>query len=166
MAVVGSPFVRARIVLLAAVVALAPVACGSDDPDQADGTTTTAPGGAEAPSVGSGADEVEMPDLSAETFKDQSGRAEVVVDARDNTFRAAYIEVDPGTTITFRNVGRTEHDVYPVVEDAFTPITAEMLQPKDKSEITFDEPGEYPYYCTLHGTTTKGMVGAVRVLGE
>jgi plastocyanin len=53
------------------------------------------------------------------------------------------------------------------VEDgAFEPIEIADLQPGDASSITFDEPGEYPYYCSLHGTTTKGMVGAIRVLGE
>ena len=30
--------------------------------------------------------------------------------------------------------------------------------------MVFDEPGEYPYYCTLHGTETAGMVGTIRVV--
>lgn len=145
---------------MVALLALAPVACGSDDDDTSATTTTTiAPGG-------TGDGDVEMPDLTDETFKDLTGRSEVVIDARDNTFRDAYIEVDPGTTITFRNVGRTEHDVYPVVDGAFPAIPADALEPGDRGTVTFDESGEFAYYCTLHGTTTRGMVGAVRVLGE
>ena len=39
------------------------------------------------------------------------------------------------------------------------------LPPDAVATLTLDEPGDYAYYCTLHGTTTKGMVGAIRVVG-
>jgi plastocyanin len=29
----------------------------------------------------------------------------------------------------------------------------------------FTEPGEYPYYCTAHGTKTRGMIGKIVVTG-
>ena len=29
---------------------------------------------------------------------------------------------------------------------------------------TFNAPGYYRYYCSLHGSPTKGMVGAIRVV--
>ncbi len=34
----------------------------------------------------------------------------------------------------------------------------------DPVRSAFDEPGEYAYYCTLHGTETAGMVGTIRVV--
>jgi plastocyanin len=30
----------------------------------------------------------------------------------------------------------------------------------------FTEPGEYPYHCTIHGTTTVGMIGTVVVTDQ
>jgi plastocyanin len=107
-----------------------------------------------------------IPDLAAIEFDDETGATEVAIVARDNAFLPQYIEIDPGTTVVFTNRGRVDHNVLPVVEGAFTPIEIEDLEPGEVASITFDEPGEYPYYCSLHGTTTRGMVGAIRVLGE
>lgn len=104
-------------------------------------------------------------DLSEASFTDLTDETDVVVDARDNAFRDDYIEVRAGSTVTFRNIGRTDHNVLPVEDEAFTPIEAEDLQPGDDGSVTFDEAGEFPYYCSLHGTTTAGMMGAVRVVG-
>jgi plastocyanin len=103
-------------------------------------------------------------DLSDKTFTNLTSSAEVEVQARDNVFAPAYIEVSRGTTITFANDGRNPHNVLPVDDRAFPPIEAEDLQPEDTGTVTFDQPGDYPYYCSLHGTTTRGMVGAVRVV--
>jgi plastocyanin len=30
-------------------------------------------------------------------------------------------------------------------------------------ELTFDTPGEYPYFCALHGSPTMGMRGTITV---
>jgi plastocyanin len=106
----------------------------------------------------------EGPDQSGAAFADATGLAAVEVEVRDNTFDEQFLEVTAGTTITFANVGRTEHNVYPVADGAFAPIDATELGPDDSRAITFEEPGEVPYYCTLHGTTTKGMVGTIRVV--
>ena len=103
-------------------------------------------------------------DLSAVEFHDASDLAEVEVDVRDNTFDEQYLEVKAGATITFKNVGRTEHNVYPVVDGTFSPIDATELEPDETGSVTLDDPGEVSYYCTLHGTTTKGMMGVIRVV--
>ena len=107
---------------------------------------------------------VDGPDVPAADFRDARELAQVEVDVRDNTFDEQYLEVTAGTTVTFRNVGRTEHNVYPVADGTFSPIDATDLEPDETGAITFDEPGDVAYYCTLHGTTTKGMVGAIRVV--
>jgi len=103
-------------------------------------------------------------DLRDKPFEDRTGSSTVEVDAVDNAFRPAYITVRAGTTVTFINRGRNQHNVLPVVEGAFDPIEVDELEPGASQSITFDEPGDVPYYCSLHGTTTKGMVGAVRVV--
>ncbi len=126
-------------------------ACGDDsDQDAGSGATTTSP-----------AEEV---DLSKAKFDDRSAEAKPEVDAVDNLFKPPYIIVKAGTTVTFRNDGRNSHNVFPAVEGAFEPLETDAFEPGTDATITFDEAGDYPYYCTLHGTTTKGMVGAVRVV--
>ncbi len=84
------------------------------------------------------------------------------VQSLDNTFRAPDIQVEPGTTVTWTNDGRNEHDVLPVEGDAWG-VEVESFQPGDAYEHTFTEPGVYDYYCSIHGTTSAGMVGSVTV---
>jgi plastocyanin len=103
-------------------------------------------------------------DLADADFDDLTAEAAPEVDAVDNLFKPPYITVKAGTTVTFRNDGRNSHNVYPATEGAFEPLDTESFEPGTESTITFDEAGDYAYYCTLHGTTTKGMVGAIRVV--
>jgi plastocyanin len=146
---------RSRRTLLAALLLATTgslVACGDGEPAASPSTT-------EAPAAAA-----DGPDLSAEEFEDLTGETEVRITVRDNTYDAKYFEVTAGTTITYENRGRVEHNLLPVTPGAFASIEAEDLQAGDAQTLTFDEPGEYAYYCSLHGTKTKGMVGAVRVL--
>ncbi|MGI9579084.1 MAG: cupredoxin domain-containing protein [Microthrixaceae bacterium] len=107
----------------------------------------------------------EAKDLMNEAdITDETGSDDVVVIARDNVFVDEYIEVKAGTTVTFENTGETVHNVLPVEEGAFTPIEADEFDPDDVGTVTFDEVGDVPYYCSLHGTKTKGMIGGVRVV--
>ena len=146
---------RSRIFALTAsltfVVGLA--ACGSGEPAE--------PAASPSDSTAASADV----DLSGKDFKDQSTESAVTVQARDNNFVAPYIEVKAGTAITFTNRGRNQHDVVPVKAGAFPEIPVDAFDPGQSKTLTFDEPGDYPYYCTLHGNKTKGMVGAIRVIG-
>jgi plastocyanin len=84
------------------------------------------------------------------------------VQALDNTFRPETIEVAVGDEVVFDNVGRNEHNVVPVDGDAWGVETAGFA-PGDTYSHVFTEPGEYPYYCSLHGTATAGMIGRVVV---
>ena len=146
---------RTKALLVLATTLLA-VSCGS-------GETATAPEDSAAPTTAAAS-----VDLSDKEFKDLTGEDEIVIQARDNTFLPAYVEVSAGTKVTFRNVGRTEHNVIPSEDEAFEPIEATDLEPKDEVEMSFNHEGTYPYpyYCSLHGTPTAGMTGAVRVVAE
>ncbi len=68
----------------------------------------------------------------------------------------------PGTTVVWSNRGRNQHDVVPA-EDGGWGVDAEGFQPGDTYSYTFDQPGTYHYYCSIHGTATVGMIGAVVV---
>ena len=89
---------------------------------------------------------------------------DVTVDARDNVYVEQFIEVKKGTTITWENTGRNRHNVLPDDEGDFTEVPADELDPGMKASVTFDKVGEFGYYCSLHGTATKGMFGAIKVV--
>lgn len=146
--------IRAITLVVVLAVASALTACGGDEEDT---TSTTVPG-TTVPAA------VAAVDLSEVDWVDRTDEDEVLIQARDNTFLPGYVIVRAGTPIRFRNVGRTEHNALPVDEISFVGIEADQFEPRAEATITIDEPGDYPYYCSLHGTTTKGMVGAVRVV--
>ncbi len=80
----------------------------------------------------------------------------------DNSFRPAELTVEAGTTVVWENGGRNAHNVLPVEGEDWG-VQAEEFAPGATFSHRFTEPGTYPYYCSLHGTTTKGMVGTVTV---
>ena len=102
--------------------------------------------------------------LEGQEFVDETASTAVTIDAIDNSFRPQYVEVAAGTTVTFDNRGRNVHNVIPAEEGAFAVVEAEDFEPEDAAEIVFDEPGDYAYYCSLHGTATAGMIGGIRVV--
>ena len=146
-----------RALLLLAPLAVVTAGCGHGDPavpmSEAATASTTALGTAGGP------------DLSKATFVDETAQTKVAVDAHDNTFSEQYTTVKAGATVTFTNTGHNEHDVVPVVSGSFKGIDTADFQPQGGSgSVTFSTPGDYSYYCSLHGTPTKGMTGTIRVL--
>jgi plastocyanin len=143
---------RIRSLLLALSMIAVLAGCGNGKPigsPSGPATTTTQPTGV---------------DLSKAAFEDDSSSKKVEVDAIDNNFAAQYVIVKKGTVVTFKNDGRNEHDVVPVVEGSFKGAKTADFEPGTSYKVTFDEAGDFPYYCSLHGTTTKGMTGAIRVV--
>ncbi len=141
---------RLRGILAVTVLLLLAAGCGADEESAASepGVSTTVAG----------------PDLSGVEFVDETGADSVEVDAVDNEFKAEYVEVEAGTTITFRNDGRNQHNIVPVVDGEIPEVPTDAFEPGTETAITFGEVGDVSYYCTLHGTPTKGMVGTVRVV--
>jgi plastocyanin len=88
----------------------------------------------------------------------------VFVIALDNNFRAQDSTARVGDTVQFTNKGKNDHDVIPGTGHAWGVQVAEF-HPGDVYSYAFTAPGVYPYYCTIHGTNTKGMVGTITVTG-
>jgi plastocyanin len=84
----------------------------------------------------------------------------VTVQAADNRFDPERIEVAPGTEVIWVNNGRNDHDI---VTDLGFGVVSSEFKPGDEYRHVFTEPGEYPYYCTIHGTADIGMIGTVVV---
>jgi plastocyanin len=92
----------------------------------------------------------------------------VTVFARDDFFQPELIrvplriEVPVGATVEWRNVGRNPHNV--AASDGS--FESEILDRGEEYSHTYDTPGIYPFWCTLHGTKDgSGMAGTV-VVGD
>lgn len=128
--------------VLFAIATVLPAACGGDDGEVAGSRDATEP---------------ELEDVVAL----EGDRVEVI--ALDNTFNHQNIRVEAGTTVVWKNEGRQDHDVIAVEGDDGWGVRQEGFGPGDVYEYTFEEPGTYRYYCSLHGDPDAGMIGAVVV---
>ena len=70
--------------------------------------------------------------------------------------------IAPGTEVVWVNRGRNEHDLISDSSMAFGAVAANFA-PGDEYRFVFTEPGEFPYHCTIHGTSEIGMVGTIVV---
>lgn len=91
----------------------------------------------------------------------QSGA--VAVTAVDNSFKAETITVTAGSTVTWTNAGRNDHNIKPVDAGDFG-VDAAAFEPGTTHAATFATPGTYRYYCSIHGTKDRGMIGTVEVV--
>ena len=104
---------------------------------------------------------IEIPDDAL----DFSGMDQVALDIQDNAFTQRVVVVSAGTEITWTNQGRNEHNVRPAVAGAFEPIsTLDLAEKGDSASLVFETPGDFPYFCSLHGTATNGQTGRVIVV--
>jgi plastocyanin len=106
-------------------------------------------------------------DIPASQFKSHTGQASVQVNAVDNDFVDAFITVSKGTKVTWTNEGRNDHSVTPVHDGSFVGVATTQFNPGQSHSVTFTTPGDYPYYCSIHGTTNlNGQAGVVRVVAK
>ncbi|HKY13807.1 MAG TPA: plastocyanin/azurin family copper-binding protein, partial [Microthrixaceae bacterium] len=63
------------------------------------------------------------------------------------------------------NDGRNDHNVIPVEDDAFEGVDRADFGPGQVHTATFDDAGDYAYYCSIHGTKNlNGQAGVIRVV--
>lgn len=75
-----------------------------------------------------------------------SAPVEVVVEIQSLKFNAERIEIDPGTTVVWRNLDPLAH----TATAADSTWDSGMIEPGESWRRTFDKPGTYPYLCTPH----------------
>ena len=151
---------RWPMVMGALVVSAGLAACGGDHDDDAAARLSSS-------------DQVSGAALAAEADADEVAElTEVVpvsgdpaeVTARDNEFDIENIQVAAGTTVVWANQGQQDHNILPSGDgDGDWGVQVDGFQPDATYEHTFESPGTYRYYCSLHGTETAGMTGAVVV---
>jgi plastocyanin len=141
------------------VVATVLSACGADGADLA--TSPLAP--------------ADVTETAGEDASDRSGQVAesptpepagtattIEVTTLDNTFVEEQLNVAVGTEVVWKNGGRNDHDIVPVDDEGWG-VGTDGFRPGDAYSYVFTEPGEYPYYCTIHGTADVGMTGTIIV---
>ena len=166
--------------LLVVSLALFAAACGSDDPvgtfageratsadeivsetEELDVDLDALEEQAAETEADAGPSPIEIPDDAL----DLTGFATIDIDIQDNAFVQRTVVISAGTEIVWTNQGRNEHNVRPSIEGAFEPISTLALAAKgDSASLTFETPGDFPYFCSLHGTATNGQTGRVIVV--
>lgn len=133
-------------------------ACGDDNADEAAArlSSTDQVSGAELAASSEEDEAAELTDVTP-----VSGDL-VTITARDNEFDIENVQVAAGTTVVWVNEGQQDHNILTVEGDDWG-VEVTDFQPDATYEHTFDEPGTYRYYCSLHGTEDVGMVGAIVV---
>lgn len=161
---------RSLRVIAVALATLALFGCAADDPvvievtSQNDLTTTTAQSD-DAESVTDAVFPPVNPDVSRpQEIVDLRGQEIVQIEIRDNVFDERFFRVDPGAQIVFTNRGANTHDVTASAEGAFPKITKEALAAAPQA-LVLDVEGDYPFFCSIHGTASRGQTGYVIVGG-
>lgn len=74
------------------------------------------------------------------------GGAAETITMKDTSFQPGNLQVPVGAAVTWMNEDNAVHDAK--AEDGSW--ETENLRKGESATITFDEPGEHPYYCSLH----------------
>jgi plastocyanin len=128
-------------------------ATGNETAETTDNQTATTPAPAAGPSEGGGGNTIEVtipPGSSTKT---------------DDAFDPNPVQASVGDTVRWTNEDTTPHTVtsgtnaQPDGKFDSSPNLNPLLAPQQTFEHTFEEAGEYPYYCAVH----PNMVGTVSV---
>ena len=90
----------------------------------------------------------------------------VEVTVTDNEYTPAEINVTAGQSVVFNNIGANAHDIVASEPDANSGfgVSIENFTEGQPYTYEFDRPGEYRFYCSIHGTKKgSGMAGIVIV---
>jgi plastocyanin len=81
----------------------------------------------------------------------------------NNQFDPAEVTIDAGGTVLFVwPTGAIDHNIVPVAPATIPSLATVQDGPFTHEEI-FNTPGDYDYFCSVHGTATTGMRGRVVV---
>ncbi|HEX6300618.1 MAG TPA: plastocyanin/azurin family copper-binding protein [Acidimicrobiia bacterium] len=93
---------------------------------------------------------------------------DVVVEMYDNRFQYTEIEIPVGGTVTWVGAGRNPHNAAEANGEWSTETVFGSLEQfeGDEAILTYDEPGEYVFFCTYHGNAKGNGMSGVLIVGE
>jgi len=130
-------------------------AAGSATTPTVPATATTEPTAAPAPTATAAPTEDTSSAATPAPEPTETAPDVVAVQVVDFAFDPPTITIPVGTTVEWTNVGPTQHNVVSKDRIWESPI----LEAGGTFRFTFEEPGTYAYWCTLHPT----MLGSVTV---
>ena len=84
---------------------------------------------------------------------------EVVVSMENFVFVPDRLEISVGTTVTWANGDATRHTVTSGADDTDDGVfDSGDIAPGERFSHTFDDPGEFAYFCDIHPTMTGVVV--------
>ncbi|TSC72729.1 MAG: Blue (Type1) copper protein [Parcubacteria group bacterium Gr01-1014_38] len=92
---------------------------------------------------------------------DLRGQSAVTVNLKDIAFAPPVIRIRQGTRVTWRNDDSVEHYVNTDAHPSHTYFLAQnsrALKNGDTYAVTFSTPGAYPYHCSAHADTMRGLI--------
>ena len=90
----------------------------------------------------------------------------VVVDMYDNRFEYTEIRIPVGGTVNWVGAGQNPHNAVAANGEWSTETVFGSLEQYegDEAVLTYDQPGEYVFFCTFHGNAQgDGMAGTLTV---
>jgi plastocyanin len=94
---------------------------------------------------------------------------DVVVNMYDNRYEYTEVRIPVGGSVNWVGAGRSPHNAVAADESWSTETVFGSLEQLegDEARLTYDTPGTYLFYCTLHGNAEgAGMAGTLIVGGE
>lgn len=93
---------------------------------------------------------------------------DITVEMYDNRFQYTEIRLPVGGTIEWLGAGRNPHNAAAAdgswsTEDVFGSL--EQFE-GDSAVLTYEEPGEYVFYCTFHGNAQGDGMAGVLIVGD
>lgn len=144
--------------------ALGTTSC-SNDSDQNDSDQSDSDQGGSGGSTGSTVvPETDLPTIPDEDFEQHTDQAVVEISVVDNSFEPRWVVVSAGTEVRWTNNGRNDHNIIAEPEGAFAGVDHGQFSAGSTHAVTFEKPGEFPYFCSLHGTPRNGQNGVIRVV--
>ena len=156
------------VVVLAACALLVGAACGGEQGDEGAGAPETREEATTAATTTAFEETTASPEATesttaraetaAEAPETGEAREVVVVTIAGLQYEPAFVEVAPGTTVRWVSEDQADHTV--TSEEASGPLASDVFNAGGSFEYTFEEPGQFAYFCEIHpfmkGTVAVG----------
>lgn len=92
----------------------------------------------------------------------------VSVEMFDNRFEYIEIRIPVGGSVNWIGAGRNAHNAVDAGGSWSTENVFGSLEQRkgDEAEITYNEPGEYVFFCTFHGNSEGSGMAGVLIVGD
>lgn len=93
---------------------------------------------------------------------------DVVVEMYDNRFEYTEIRIPVGGSVTWVGAGKNAHNAIEADGEWSTETVFGSLDQHegDEAVLTYDEPGEYVFFCTYHGNSQGAGMAGTLIVGD